>query len=74
MEDGSRDELEEENEMDEWWGQRGRHGRAARRVQVLGVLEPVRGHPLRLALQAVDLVEQLLVGTLCVVIYDYHVE
>lgn len=40
----------------------------------LGVLEPVRRHPLRLALQAVDLVQQLLVGTLGVVIYDYHVE
>lgn len=40
----------------------------------LGVLEPVRRHPLRLPLQAVDLVQQLLVGTLGVVIYDNHVE
>lgn len=40
----------------------------------LGMLKPVGGNPLRLSFQAVDLIQQLLVGTLCVVIYNYHVE
>lgn len=42
--------------------------------RALGVLEPVRRDPLRLALEAVDLVEQLLVGALRVVVDDDHVE
>lgn len=40
----------------------------------LGMFEPVRGNPLWLSLQTVDLIQQLLVGTLCVVINNYHVE
>lgn len=42
--------------------------------RALGLLEPVGRHPLGLPLQAVDLVQELLVGALRVVIDYDHVE
>lgn len=37
-------------------------------------MNPLGGHPLRLAFQRIDLRQQLMIGALCVIVDDDHVE
>lgn len=37
-------------------------------------MHPAGWYPLRFAFQRIDLGQQLLISTICVVVYDYHIE